>query len=114
MRLAAAVAGGVWLGVLAVLAYLQIDLDAPSLGPFAWPSVLLVGGLALGLVLRVLIRPFVSVGAARRRRRATAELSRRVAAVGEEFVLSPLRAELAVYGELSAAVDRLSRRSFEP
>ena len=107
--LAAAVAGGVWLGVLAVLAYLQIDLDAPSLGPFAWPSVLLVGGLALGLVLRVLIRPFVSVGAARRRRRATAELSRRVAAVGEEFVLSPLRAELAVYGELSAAVDRLSR-----
>jgi hypothetical protein len=107
--LAAAVAGGVWLGVLAVLAYLQIDLDAPSLGPFAWPTVLLVGGLALGLVLRVLIRPFVAVGAARRRRRATAELGQRVEAVGEEFVLSPLRTELSVYGELSAAVHRLSR-----
>ena len=30
--LAAAVVGGVWLGVIAVLAYLQIDLDAPSSG----------------------------------------------------------------------------------
>jgi hypothetical protein len=99
----------VWLGLLAVLAYLQIDLDAPSFGPFAWPTVLLVGGLALGLVLRVLIRPFVAVGAARRRRRATAELGRRVEAVGEELVLSPLRAEVSLYGELSAAVHRLSR-----
>lgn len=107
--LAAAVAGGVWLGLLAVLAYLQIDLDAPSLGSFAWPTVLLVGGLTLGLLLRVLIRPFVAVGAARRRRRAAAELGRRIDAVGEEFVLLPLRAELSVYGELSAAVHRLSR-----
>ena len=31
--LAVAVTGGVWLGLLAVLAYLQIDLDPPSLGP---------------------------------------------------------------------------------
>jgi hypothetical protein len=51
----------------------------------------------------------VAVGAARRRRRAAAELGRRVEAVGEEFVLSPLRAELSVYGELSTAVHRLSR-----
>ena len=46
---------------------------------------------------------------ARRRRRATAELGQRVEAVGEEFVLSPLRTELSVYGELSTAVHRLSR-----
>jgi energy-coupling factor transporter ATP-binding protein EcfA2 len=105
--LGAAVAGGAWLGLLALLADLQIDLDAPSLGPFAWPTVLLVGGLALGLVLRVLIRPFVAVGAARRRRRTAAELARRVETVGEEFVLSPLRAELSVYGQLSAAVHAL-------
>jgi len=105
--LGAAVAGGGWLGLLALLAYLQIDLDAPSLGPIAWPTVLLVGGLALGLVLRVLIRPFVAVGADRRRRRTAAELARRVETVGEEFVLSPLRAELSVYGQLSAAVHAL-------
>jgi hypothetical protein len=106
--LAAAVAGGVWLGLIAVLAYLQIDVEAPALGPFAWPTVLLVGGLALGLALRILIRPFVAVGAARRRRKTAAELSRRVETVGQEFILSPLRAELAVFEDLSAAVARLN------
>ncbi|MGZ8714816.1 MAG: GTPase, partial [Mycobacterium sp.] len=109
LLLAAAVVGGSWLALVAVLAYLQIDLDAPSLGPFAWPTVLLVGGLGLGLVLRVVVRPFVALGAARRRRRAAAELRRRVDAVGEEFVLAPLRAELSVYEQLSVAVHRLSR-----
>lgn len=107
--LAAAVVGGASLGVIAVLAYLQIDVEAPSLGPFAWPTVLLVAGLALGLALRVIIRPFVALGAARHRRRAAAELRRRVDAVGEELILAPLRAELAVYEQLSAAVHRLGR-----
>lgn len=107
--LAAALVGGAWLGVIAVLAYLQIDLEAPSLGPFAWPTALLVGGLALGLVLVVLIRPVVALGAARRRRRAAAELLRRVDAVGEDLILAPLRAELVVYEQLSAAVHRLRR-----
>ena len=36
-------------------------------------------------------------------------LRQRVDAVGEEFVLAPLRAELSVYGQLSAAVHRLGR-----
>jgi hypothetical protein len=36
-------------------------------------------------------------------------LGRRVEEVGEEFVLSPLRTELSLYGELSAAVHRLRR-----
>ena len=98
-----------WLGLIAVLAYLQIDVDAPSLGPFAWPTVLLIGGLAAGLLLRVVIRPFVAFGAARRRRRAASELRRRVDAVGDDLVLEPLRAELTAYGRLSDAVHRLSR-----
>jgi energy-coupling factor transporter ATP-binding protein EcfA2 len=107
--LGAALVGGLWLGLLAVLAYLQVDLDTPSLGPFAWPTVLLVGGLAAGLLLRVVISPFVAVGAARRRRRVTSELRQRVETVAEDLVLAPLRAELASYGQLSAAVHGLSR-----
>ncbi|BBY17069.1 GTPase [Mycolicibacterium litorale] len=109
LLVAVAVAGGVWLGVLAVLAYLQIDLDAPSLGPFALPTVLLIGGLALGLLLRIVVRPFVALGAARRRRRVAAELNRRIDGVAEEFVLAPLRQELSRYGQLSAAVHGVSR-----
>ena len=106
--LSVAIVGGVWLGLLAVLAYLQIHVDAPTLGPVAWPTLLLIGGLVLGLFLRVVIRPFVAVGAARRKRRAGSELRRRVDAVGEELVLAPLRAELSVYGQLSEAVHRLA------
>jgi energy-coupling factor transporter ATP-binding protein EcfA2 len=109
LLIAVAVAGGVWLGALAVLAYLQIDLEAPALGPFALPTVLLIGGLALGLLLRILVRPFVAVGAARRRRRVAAELHRRVDGVADELVLAPLRHELNRYGELSAAVHGVGR-----
>jgi len=107
--LGVAVTGALWLAMLAVLGYLQIDLDAPSLGPFAWPTVLLVGGLVGGLLLRVLARPFIAVGAARRRRRAASELRRRVDAVGEELILAPLREELSAYSALVAAVGKLRR-----
>lgn len=109
LLIAVAVAGGGWLGVIALMAYLQIDLEAPSLGPFALPTVLLIGGLALGLLFRVIVRPFVAVGAARRRRRVAAELNRRVDGVAEELVLAPLRNELSRYGELSAAVHLVGR-----
>ncbi len=103
----AAVVGGGWLALIAVLAYLQIHVEAPSLGPLAWPTALLVGGLVFGLALRVVVSPLVAVGAARRSRRAASELHRRVDAVADDLVLAPLRAELGAYGEMSAAVARL-------
>jgi len=106
--LGVAVVGLVWLGLLAVLAYVQIDLEPPSLGGFAWPTVLLFGGLVGGLALRVLARPFIAAGAARRRRRADRELTRRVGTVAEELILVPLRAELAVLTRLATAVRRLA------
>jgi energy-coupling factor transporter ATP-binding protein EcfA2 len=109
LLIAVAVAGGVWLGALAVLAYLQIDLDAPDLGPFALPTVLLLGGLVLGLLLRIVVRPFVALGAARRRRRVTAYLHGRIGDVADGLVLAPLRNELALYGQLSAAVHLVGR-----
>ncbi|ULE33446.1 GTPase [Mycobacterium sp. IDR2000157661] len=107
--LGAAVAGALWLGLIAVLAYLQVDLQAPELGPFAWPTVLLVAGLAAGLLLRIVIRPMVAIGAARRKRRVTKELLQRVEAVTEDLVVVPLRNELRVYEQLSTATKRLGR-----
>jgi hypothetical protein len=91
-----------------VLGYLQIDLEPPALGPFAWPTLLLIGGLLAGLLLRVAARPFIALGAARRRRRAARELTRRVDAVTEELILAPLRAEVQVGAELSDAVRGLA------
>lgn len=107
--LGAALVGGLWLAIIAGLAYLQIDLDAPALGPFAWPTVLLVGGLAAGLLLRVVIGPVVAVGAARRRRRVASELLQRIDTVAEDCVLGPLREELSAYAQLSAAAHGLGR-----
>ncbi len=106
--LGVAVGGLVWLGVLAVLAYLQVDLEPPRLGAIAWPTLLLVGGLLAGLLVRLLARPFVAVGAARRRRGAARELSRRVGGVADELVLTPLRAELETFGRLAQAVRRVA------
>jgi hypothetical protein len=103
-----AVVGLLWLGLLAVLGYLQIDLEPPALGPFAWPTLLLIGGLLAGLLLRVAARPFIALGAARRRRRAARELTRRVDAVTEELILAPLLAEVQVGAELSDAVRGLA------
>lgn len=107
LLLGLAVVGLVWLGLLVGLSYLQIDLEPPAIGPFAWPTVLLIGGLLAGLLLRILARPFIAAGAARRRRRAARELARRVDAVTEELILAPLRAEVQVVTELSDAVRRL-------
>ena len=110
LLIATAAAAGLWLGAIAALAYLQFDLDAPMVGPFAWPTVLLVGGLVGGILLRIVVRPFLAVGARRRRRKSAAELRRRVDAVAENLVLEPLRQELSAYGQLSAAVAAVARR----
>lgn len=92
--LLAAVAGLVWLAVLAGFAYLQLPGPSVSIGRAPAPTVLLIGGLALGLLTSVLVRPFVIIGAARRRARARRSLDSGVREVAERSVLVPLAAEL--------------------
>jgi energy-coupling factor transporter ATP-binding protein EcfA2 len=90
----AAVAGLVWLAVLAGFAYLQLPGPSVHIGRAPVPTVLLVGGLALGLLTSVLVRPFVLTGAARRRARARRSLDSGVREVARRSVLVPLAAEL--------------------
>ncbi len=59
----AAVAGGAWWALLASQGTLD---DAPEVGGFPLPAILLAAGLALGLLLWLVVRPLVA-GAARRR-----------------------------------------------
>jgi len=105
--LLAAVTGLVWLAVLAVFGYLQLPGPSLHLGRAPVPTLLLLGGLLLGLATSVLARPFVSAGAARRRARARRSLDAGVRQVAREGVLAPLEAELetatAFCRELSAA-----------
>ena len=105
--LLAAVTGAIWLAGLAVLAYLQLPGPSLHVGRAPVPTLLLLGGLLLGLLTSALARPFVSAGAGRRRARARRSLDAGVRQVAGDEVLAPLQAELetatAFCRELSAA-----------
>ncbi|MGN6251140.1 MAG: GTPase [Marmoricola sp.] len=97
--LLAAIAGAVWLGVLAVSGYLR----APQPRTPQWlavpvPTWLLVGGVVLGLLLALLSRFLVGLGASARAARAERRLRGAVEQVTQELVVAPMEAELAAYG----------------
>lgn len=87
----AAVVGLLWLGVLGVVSWLQLpEMETPRLGPVPWPTLLLLGGLAVGLLIAALGRPLAAVAARRRRRRVEARMREAVAGVAHEQVLDPV------------------------
>ncbi|WP_298460539.1 GTPase [uncultured Cellulomonas sp.] len=96
MLLAALVGGLAWLGVLAGLAYLRLP---EPVTPMWWgmpaPTMLVAGGLLLGVLLALLSRFAASVGANRRAARARTRLRAAVARVTDARVVEPVAAELA-------------------
>lgn len=104
LLLAVLVGGAVWLGALAVLASLQLPVpDPPRWGDVPWPTVLLVGGAALGVVVAVLARLLVGAGARRRAGRARTRLRRAVEDVADVAVVTPVDALLERMVECRAA-----------
>jgi len=103
-----AVAGAVWLAVLAVLGYLQLAeaVPTPRVDDVPVPTMLLVGGAAAGVVLAVLARMVNGLGARRRARGAARSLRARIEAVVSELVVEPVEAELRAHGELCAALEQ--------
>jgi hypothetical protein len=95
---AATLAGALWLGVLAVTAYLQVpDPQTPDYLGFPVPTLLLVLGVLAGVVLALLSRLLIAVGARARARRAEKALRAAVSAVCEELVVEPVATELAAH-----------------
>jgi hypothetical protein len=103
---ALALAGALWLAVLAGLGYLQLDeaVPTPDIAGLPAPTALLAGGLVAGLLLAVLARLVNGFGARRRARRARRALHERIAAVAEELVIAPLESELATHAALGRAL----------
>ncbi len=98
LLLAAALTGALWLGVLAVIAYLQLpSADPPSWQGFPVPTVLLVLGVASGVLLALLSRVLIAVGSRARARRAERRLRAAVAEVAQGLVVDPVDAELAAH-----------------
>jgi GTP-binding protein EngB required for normal cell division len=102
--------GALWLAVLAVLGYLQLgslgDLGTPNVGTIPLPTALLLGGAVGGLVLAVLARPFVAVGARRRARRAERRIRDRLEELADEALLGPAAALVERHQAFCDAVRR--------
>lgn len=87
---AAALLGFGWLVVLGVLAFLQVDLQTPYLGPLPLPTALLAGGLAAGLLTTVVARQAARAGARQRRMEVAAAMRESVQDVAWSHVIAPM------------------------
>ncbi|RAO39955.1 hypothetical protein ONO23_00471 [Micromonospora noduli] len=107
----AAVVGLGWLVLGYALRALGLPaLDNPMVGQVPLPTVLLLGGLLAGLLVAALTRPVVRWAARRARARADQRLTARVAQVGDEYVLTPVRIVLGSYAQARDALRDAARR----
>ena len=107
LLLLAALGGAVWLGVLATDRYLGVsEPSTPDVAGFPVPTVLLLGGVVLGIVLSLLCRLLVSATARSRARSADRRLRSAIAEVADELVVAPVRAELTAYDEVRDGLAR--------
>jgi GTP-binding protein EngB required for normal cell division len=107
LLLLAAAVGAVWLAVLAGNRYLGLsEPSTPDVAGVPVPTVMLLGGVLLGVVLSLLCRLLVSATARSRARSADRRLREAIAAVADDLVVTPVRAELAAYDEVRAGLAR--------
>ncbi len=107
MFAAATVVGMLWLLALAVLGYLHIDevVPLPELWNVPIPTLLLLGGIAAGVVFAFVFRLVNAASGRRRGRSAARSLRRQIEEVAEELVLGPVEAELENYAQLRKAIE---------
>ncbi|MEU7802834.1 GTPase [Micromonospora arborensis] len=107
----AAVVGLGWLVLGYALRALGLPaLDNPMVGQVPLPTLLLLGGLLAGLLVAALTRPVVRWAARRARARAEQRLTAKVARVGDEYVLTPVRVVLGSYAQARDALRDAARR----
>ncbi len=98
MLILAATAGAVWLGSLAVLGYLQVRQPSlPSVFGIPVPTLLLIGGVGLGILLALLSRALVSFTARSRARAVDRRLRSGLRSVIADMVTKPIEEELDAY-----------------
>ena len=98
-----AIAGAVWLALLAFGAYLRLpDVPTPDIADsgIPYPTAMLVGGLLLGLLLATVFRQLAALGARRRAASVRARTEDAVGGVARELVLDPVDRELAARNRL--------------
>jgi hypothetical protein len=105
-----ALVGAGWLGALAVMGYLRVPQPGtPDVGAVPLPTLLLVGGVVLGLLLALVCRFLVAATARRRARVADRRLRDAVREVSEELVIEPVEIELKAYTTVRTGLDQALR-----
>ncbi|WP_372727642.1 GTPase [Nocardioides sp.] len=105
MLLLVALTGAAWLGVLAGASYLQLGTPGvPEASGFPIPTMLLIGGVALGILLALMSRVLVNATARRRAKVADRRLRSAVHDVARELVIEPMEAELAAHAAVKAGL----------
>ncbi|MDR7255281.1 GTPase Era involved in 16S rRNA processing [Nocardioides sp. BE266] len=104
-----AIVGAGWLALLALGSYARLpEPPTPEFGAFPLPTLLLIGGIGLGLLLALVCRWLVSATAKTRARTADKRLRDAISEVSGEVVVEPIQAELTSYAAvrdgLSAAL----------
>ena len=93
-----ALAGGLWLAGLAVLGYLQMPAPGtPDYRGFPVPTLMLLGGVVVGILLAMLCRALAGVSARARARSADRRLRAAISEVTEDLVVQPIEAEVEAY-----------------
>jgi GTP-binding protein EngB required for normal cell division len=101
----AALAGLGWLIVGYALRALGLpEVRYPKIGEVPLPTLLLLGGLILGILLWLLLKPIVNWGARRARRRAEQRLRTAITEVAREYVVAPVREVLNAYAQAREAL----------
>ncbi len=104
----AALVGGAWLLALGVIGWMQLpELPTPSVGVVPLPTLLLVAGVLLGVLLALLSRALVGVSARRRADAADERLREAVHAVATELVVEPVARELQAHATLREQLGRV-------
>jgi len=111
LALVTALAGFAWLGVLAALGYLQLPVpEVPRVQGWPVPTVLIGGGVLLGILLAVAARFIARAAAASRGAVARKRLQSAVAVVAQDLVVDPVELEISRLASFNAALKTAAGR----
>ncbi len=92
------------------MGYLQLpDPATPDWRGFPLPTLMLVGGVLLGVVLALLCRLLVGLTARRRASSADRRLRGAISEVSAELVVEPVQQVLAAFAEVRAGLEKALR-----
>ncbi len=106
-----AVGGGLWLLSLAFFDFLQLpEPSRVEWQGFPVPTMMLLGGVVIGILVAVGCRWAARVSARRRAARADARLRSAIEAVADELVVEPMRNEVEAYNRCRDGVKAALKR----